>query len=343
MLPTFVIGLREGLEAALIVGIIAAFLRKQGRRDLLRWVFVGVGTAIGLCLAAGIALNVLSKDLPQRQQEGLETVIGVLAVGMVTYMVVWMKRNSRGLKGQLEGMAAERHGRDVARSPRDDRDGLPRRTPRGHRDRRLPARRVQRLDERRGRASRRSARHRRGGRARVRDLPRRRPHQPVEVLPCHRSGARAGRRRAGRERAPDGARGGLDRHRPGPHRRSELAGRSRVGAGLAAHRDARPAEPTRRHRGPRLAAVPDSGRGLRRLPPKPPGRSVARRTVSRVLLASGAVLAVGTVALAIAAPATPARGATTATASGPLVATVSGHRADVTEGHRAVSTHPCRG
>src|SRR4051812_46021404 len=107
MLPTFVIGLREGLEAALIVGIIAAFLRKQGRRDLLRWVFVGVGTAVALCLAAGIALDVLSKDLPQKQQEGLETVIGALAVGMVTYMVVWMKRNSRGLKGQLEGLAAD--------------------------------------------------------------------------------------------------------------------------------------------------------------------------------------------------------------------------------------------
>ncbi|HEU5005955.1 MAG TPA: iron uptake transporter permease EfeU [Jatrophihabitantaceae bacterium] len=106
MLPTFVIGLREGLEAALIVGIIAAFLRKQGRRDLVRWVFVGVGAAVLLCLAVGIALDVLSKNLPQREQEGLETVIGALAVGMVTYMVVWMKRHSRELKGQLEQLAA---------------------------------------------------------------------------------------------------------------------------------------------------------------------------------------------------------------------------------------------
>lgn len=107
MLPTFVIGLREGLEAALIVGIIAAFLRKQGRRDLIRWVFAGVGIAVVLCVGAGVALNVLSKDLPQRQQEGLETVIGALAVGMVTYMVVWMKRHSRDLKGQLEGLAQD--------------------------------------------------------------------------------------------------------------------------------------------------------------------------------------------------------------------------------------------
>jgi high-affinity iron transporter len=107
MLPTFVIGLREGLEAALIVGIIAAFLRKQGRRDLLRSVLLGVAAAVVLCLLAGVALELYSRELPQREQEGLETVIGILAVGMVTYMVVWMRRHSRELKGQLEGLAAD--------------------------------------------------------------------------------------------------------------------------------------------------------------------------------------------------------------------------------------------
>jgi high-affinity iron transporter len=106
MLPTFVIGLREGLEAALIVGIIAAFLRRQGRVDLLRWVAVGVSVAIAMCVAVGVVLEVLSRDLPQRQQEGLETVIGGLAVAMVTYMVVWMRRHSRDLKATLEGAAA---------------------------------------------------------------------------------------------------------------------------------------------------------------------------------------------------------------------------------------------
>jgi high-affinity iron transporter len=103
MLPTFVIGLREGLEAALIVGIVAAFLRKNGRSELLRWVLAGIAGAVLLCAGAGIALEIVSRDLPQRQQEGLETVIGVVAVGMVTYMVVWMRRHSRDLKGQLEG------------------------------------------------------------------------------------------------------------------------------------------------------------------------------------------------------------------------------------------------
>jgi FTR1 family protein len=106
MLATFVIGLREGLEAALIVGIVAAFLRQRGRLDLLRWVLAGVAAAVLLCAAAGVALHVLSRDLPQRQQEGLESVIAAIAVGMVTYMVVWMRRHSRQLKGQLESAAA---------------------------------------------------------------------------------------------------------------------------------------------------------------------------------------------------------------------------------------------
>jgi high-affinity iron transporter len=107
MLPTFVIGLREGLEAALIVGIIAAFLNQQRRPDLLRWVFGGVTIAVLLCTAVGVTLDQLSKDLPQRQQEGLETVIGALAVAMVSYMIIWMRRNSRGLKKELETLAAD--------------------------------------------------------------------------------------------------------------------------------------------------------------------------------------------------------------------------------------------
>ena len=107
MLPTFVIGLREGLEAALIVGIIAAFLRKRGRTDLLRPVLVGVGVAVVLCVANGVGLEAISRDLPQRQQEGLETVVGLLAVVLVTYMIVWMRRHAHELKGQLEAHAAD--------------------------------------------------------------------------------------------------------------------------------------------------------------------------------------------------------------------------------------------
>ncbi len=105
MLATFVIGLREGLEASLIVGIIATFLSKQGRRDALRQVWLGVAVAVAICLAVGIGLKVASQNLPQRQQEGLETIVGAAAVVMVTYMVVWMRRHSRDLKHSLEGAA----------------------------------------------------------------------------------------------------------------------------------------------------------------------------------------------------------------------------------------------
>ena len=106
MLPTFVIGLREGLEAALIVGIIAAFLGQQGRRDALRQVWIGTAAAVAICIAIAIALQAISSDLPQRQQEGLETVVGALAVGMVTYMIIFMRRHARDLKGDLQGAAA---------------------------------------------------------------------------------------------------------------------------------------------------------------------------------------------------------------------------------------------
>ena len=106
MLPTFVIGLREGAEAALIVGIIGAFLRQEGRRDALRWMWLGVGVAIALCVAAAVALQILDDELPQRQQEGLETVVAAVAVAMVTFMILWMRRHARGLAGELRANAA---------------------------------------------------------------------------------------------------------------------------------------------------------------------------------------------------------------------------------------------
>jgi high-affinity iron transporter len=106
VLPTFVIGLREGVEAALIVGIIAAFLRQEGRSDALRYVWLGVGVAVLLCTAVGVTLQIVDQDLPQRQQEGLETIVSLAAVGMVTFMIVWMRRNARGLRKELEQSAA---------------------------------------------------------------------------------------------------------------------------------------------------------------------------------------------------------------------------------------------
>jgi high-affinity iron transporter len=106
VLPTFVIGLREGLEAALIVGIVAAFLRQQGRSDSLRWMWLGVASAIVLCGGVAYALHVAEENLPQREQEQLETVIALAAVGMITWMVVWMRRHSADLKGDLQARAS---------------------------------------------------------------------------------------------------------------------------------------------------------------------------------------------------------------------------------------------
>jgi high-affinity iron transporter len=105
VLPTFVIGLREGVEASLIVGIIAAFLRQRGAVRQLRWVWVGVFTAVALCTMAAIGLQIVNSDLPQRRQEALETVIAFVAVAMVTSMIVWMARHARGLRRDLEQRA----------------------------------------------------------------------------------------------------------------------------------------------------------------------------------------------------------------------------------------------
>jgi high-affinity iron transporter len=106
MIPTFVIALREGVEAALIIGIVATFLVKEGRRDALRQMWVGVGIAVALCFGVAVALRLVGQELPESGQAGLETVVGLVAVAAVTYMIVWMRRNARGIKSALEGSAA---------------------------------------------------------------------------------------------------------------------------------------------------------------------------------------------------------------------------------------------
>jgi high-affinity iron transporter len=105
MIPTFVIGLREGLEASLIVGIIAAFLIQRGERRALGPMWVGVGIAISLCVAIAIVLEVVGGSLPLRQRETMEGILALVAVAGVTYMVVWMRRHSRELKRTLESSA----------------------------------------------------------------------------------------------------------------------------------------------------------------------------------------------------------------------------------------------
>jgi high-affinity iron transporter len=106
VLATFVIGLREGLEAALIVGIVAAYLRRQGKLDALRYVWLGVAATVAFCVAVAVALQLWSASLPEAQQEALATVLALVAVAAVTYMIVWMRRHARELKHDLEGATA---------------------------------------------------------------------------------------------------------------------------------------------------------------------------------------------------------------------------------------------
>ena len=106
MLPTFVIGLREGVEAALIVGIIAAFLIQRGERKAIRSMWLGVAIAIALCIGVAVVLSVIGENLPFKQREIMEGVLALIAVAGVTYMIIWMRRHSRGLKGVLEENAA---------------------------------------------------------------------------------------------------------------------------------------------------------------------------------------------------------------------------------------------
>ncbi|MDP4334539.1 iron uptake transporter permease EfeU [Curtobacterium sp. A7_M15] len=112
MLATLVIGLREGLEATLIVGIIAAFLRRN--RVPLAPMWLGVGVAVVLSIAVGFGLQIVEQALPQAQQEGMEAIIGIVAVVFVTGMIVWMRTHARTLSKELEASATEALGRGTA-------------------------------------------------------------------------------------------------------------------------------------------------------------------------------------------------------------------------------------
>ena len=102
MLVPFLIMLRQGIEAALIVGIIASFLRHSGRAALMPAVWAGVFLALGLSLLAGAGLQWMAADFPQKQQELFEGVVGLVAVAMLTGMVFWMRKASRSIKGELQ-------------------------------------------------------------------------------------------------------------------------------------------------------------------------------------------------------------------------------------------------
>jgi high-affinity iron transporter len=103
MLQTFLTGLREGLEAALVASILMSFLVRTGHRDRIPALWFGVGVAVLSSLAFGGLLHFTSTNMSFEAQETFAGFLSILAVGFVTWMVFWMRRASRTLKGELQG------------------------------------------------------------------------------------------------------------------------------------------------------------------------------------------------------------------------------------------------
>ena len=108
MLPTFVIGLREGLETVVILGAIALFLIHQDRRHQLRLVWMASAAAAALCLVVAIVLRLIEVSLSTLADDRFQAIVGAVAVLTVTYMVIWMRRFPKDLLHESEETAARR-------------------------------------------------------------------------------------------------------------------------------------------------------------------------------------------------------------------------------------------
>ncbi|MBF1987853.1 FTR1 family iron permease [Fischerella thermalis] len=113
-LPTFVITLREGVEAALVVGIVLALLKKAKQSRLNPWVYAGVGVGIALSALIGVlfswVIQVLGTINPQYTsvvEPLMEAVFSVLAIIMLSWMLIWMTKQARFMKAQVEGAVTE--------------------------------------------------------------------------------------------------------------------------------------------------------------------------------------------------------------------------------------------
>ena len=102
MLPSYLLSLREGLEAALIIGIVLGALRKIRRTDLTPALWFGTLAAVGVSLFAAILLTLLGLSLEGPAEKIYEGVTMLLAAGILTWMIFWMSGQARHLKGELE-------------------------------------------------------------------------------------------------------------------------------------------------------------------------------------------------------------------------------------------------
>ena len=197
MLTAFFVMLREGFEAALIVAILYAYLRKTSRQDLIPAMWGGVAAAAALSVVAGVAIHLSIDALEGEARLRAFAAISVFAVVVLTWMIFWMRKHARAIKGELQEVlddAMRRSGRVkwaiVAAA-------LLRGAPRGTRGGSVHDRHRHHRGRRRG-AARSGDRAGRGLRARLGGRPRRQAAADEAVLPGDRAWPDPLRRRAAR-------------------------------------------------------------------------------------------------------------------------------------------------